>query len=260
MNQESWNSYLYQIIFSTGYWYGGVSTRKGDDPNNDGYFGSPITHRKYWNDVPYRKEVVALLFLNNPTSEMYEYEKNYLENRNWKTDLLCLNEHCGGGFGYIACRNGGKIGGKIQVDLKLGIHKFSHTERSEIAKNNWKKKSLNDRIEIIDKLRNSYEVLSDEQKNEIKNNARIREKQKWNSLSESEKNLKVDLLRQSFENNRPELWEVISPDYVCYIVKNLSRFCRQNDLLVPLMNKVSKGLRKSHKGYKCRKLTEYEYA
>jgi len=260
MNQDSWNSYLYQIIFETGHWYGGVSIKKGDDPNSDGYFGSPVTNKKYWKNFSYRKEVVALLFLNNPTLEMYEYEKNYLENRNWKNDLLCLNEHCGGGFGYIACCNGGKIGGKIQVDLKLGIHKFSHTERSEIAKSNWNNKSLEDRIEIIDRLRNSYEVLSDKQKNEIKNNARIREKQKWNSLSESEKNLKVDLLRQAFENNRPELWEVISPDSVCYIVKNLSRFCRQNNLLVPLMNKVSKGLRKSHKGYKCRKLTKYEYA
>ncbi len=65
MNQDSWNSYLYQIIFETGHWYGGVSTRKGDDPNDDGYFGSPITHRKYWNDVPYRKEVVALLESKN---------------------------------------------------------------------------------------------------------------------------------------------------------------------------------------------------
>ena len=260
MNQDSWNSYLYQIIFETGHWYGGVSVKKGDDPNDDGYFGSPITHKKYWSDVPYRKEVVALLFLDNPTSEMYEYEKNYLQNRNWKNDSLCLNQHCGGGFGYVACSNGGKKGGKIQVDLKLGIHKFSNIERSEIAKNNWKNKSLDDKIKIVDRLRSSYEVLSDEKKTKIKNNARIREKQKWNSLSESEKNLRMCLLRTSFQNNRPELWEVISPDSVCFIVKNLSKFCRENELLVPLMNKVSKGLRKSHKGYKCRKLTKYEYA
>jgi hypothetical protein len=260
MNQDSWNSYLYQIIFETGHWYGGVSVKKGDNPNDDGYFGSPITHKKYWSDVPYRKEVVALLFLDNPTSEMYEHEKNYLQNRNWKNDSLCLNEHCGGGFGYVACSNGGKKGGKIQVDLKLGIHKFSNIERSEIAKNNWKNKSLDDKIKIVDRLRTSYELLSDEQKTKIKNNARIREKQKWNSLSESEKNLRMCLLRTSFQNNRPELWEVISPDSVCFIVKNLSKFCRENELLVPLMNKVSKGLRKSHKGYKCRKLTKYEYA
>lgn len=260
MDQDSWNSYLYQIIFETGHWYGGVSIRKGNDPVNDGYFGSPITHKNYWKTISYRKQVVALLFLDNPTLEMYEYEKNYLENRNWKNDALCLNEHCGGGFGNVACSNGGKIGGKIQVKLKLGIHKFSNAERSEIAKNNWKNKSLNDKIVQIDRLRNSYEILTDEQKNKIKNNARIRGKQKWNLLSETEKKIKVELLRQSFENNRPELWEVISPDSVCYIVKNLSKFCKENDLLVPLMNKVSKGLRKSHKGWKCRKLTKYEYA
>lgn len=260
MNQESWNSYLYQIIFETGHWYGGVSVKKGDDPNDDGYFGSPVTHKKYWKDFQYKKEVVALLFLDNPTLEMYEYEKNYLENRNWKTDSLCLNEHCGGGFGYNACSKGGKKGTKTQCDLKLGIHKFSHTERSEIAKNNWKNKSLDDKLEIIDRLKILYELLSDEKKTEIQNNARIRQKQKWDSLSESEKNLRISLLRASFENNRPELWEVISPDFVCYIVKNLSKFCRENNLLVPLMNKVSKGLRKSHKGWTCRKLTKYEYA
>jgi len=59
----------------------------------------------------------------------------------------------------------------------------------------------------------------------------------------------------------PVMWEVISPDGIVYVVDNLSLFCRTifNKNTSVLAN-VAYGHRKDYKGWKCRKLTKYEYA
>lgn len=59
----------------------------------------------------------------------------------------------------------------------------------------------------------------------------------------------------------PQMWEIISPGGVVYITNNLALFCRESlDKSSSVLANVAYGLRKSHKGWKCRKITKYEYA
>lgn len=56
------------------------------------------------------------------------------------------------------------------------------------------------------------------------------------------------------------IYEIKSPDGKVFIVKKLKQFCLQYKIDPSTMLKISKGKYKSHKGWKCRKLTKYEYA
>jgi len=59
----------------------------------------------------------------------------------------------------------------------------------------------------------------------------------------------------------PQMWELISPEGVVYITNNLALFCRERfDKSSSSLANVAYGINKSYKGYKCRKLTKYEYA
>jgi len=49
-------------------------------------------------------------------------------------------------------------------------------------------------------------------------------------------------------------YEITYPDGSTCTIKGLTRFCREHNLCVQNMWKVSKGLRKSSGGYKCRKI------
>jgi len=49
-------------------------------------------------------------------------------------------------------------------------------------------------------------------------------------------------------------WKIISPEGKIFEIKNLSQFCKDNNLGVGNMHNVSTGKTKSHKGWKCSKL------
>lgn len=79
--------YCYKIIFADGCWYWGTSQYKGTDPEKDGYYGSPKTHKKHWG-VPHSK-IVIKVFSNE--GERLDYEEAcILPDLN---DPRCLNEH-----------------------------------------------------------------------------------------------------------------------------------------------------------------------
>lgn len=50
-------------------------------------------------------------------------------------------------------------------------------------------------------------------------------------------------------------WEVMLPSGETIIIKNMAKFCLENNLQKSKMTLVSQGERKQHKGYKCRKIT-----
>ena len=57
------------------------------------------------------------------------------------------------------------------------------------------------------------------------------------------------------------LWEIISPNVTVYITNNLTLFCKEKfDKSTPVLANVAYGINKSYKGWKCRKITKYEYA
>jgi len=65
----------------------------------------------------------------------------------------------------------------------------------------------------------------------------------------SKKSIDKRSLLQSYD------WEIITPDGETKIIRNLSKFCNDNNLNAQGMYRTSRGDRKYYKKYKCRKLT-----
>ena len=86
----------------------------------------------------------------------------------------------------------------------------------------------------------------------------------WNNGIEeglSHKQPNEDWILGKLSKTLPQVWEVISPEGVFYITNNLALFCRERfDKSSSVLANVAYGINKSYKGYKCRKLTKYEYA
>ena len=61
------------------------------------------------------------------------------------------------------------------------------------------------------------------------------------------------IIHNSDEDNKP-LYEFKDKDGVTYLVDNLMKFCRQNDLNKSAIYKVMNGERSHHKGFVCKKV------
>ena len=55
---------------------------------------------------------------------------------------------------------------------------------------------------------------------------------------------------------RSQVWEIIKPNGETEIIRNLNKYCKENNLQQTLMGKVAKGQRNHHKGFSCRKIKE----
>jgi hypothetical protein len=93
LSVETWTHYLYKIEFVDGYFYSGVSKRKGDSPLHDGYFGSPTDSSK-WHETMYKKVIIAYLWVSSQ-EEAFSEETQW-QKANFKIhDPMCLNKHFG---------------------------------------------------------------------------------------------------------------------------------------------------------------------
>ena len=70
------------------------------------------------------------------------------------------------------------------------------------------------------------------------------------------------------EHNRHKLridtWEIVTPSGDIIVRENMLEFCKEHDLNPSAMSAVARGIRRIHKGYTCKKLTnnrnvQYEY-
>ena len=62
-----------------------------------------------------------------------------------------------------------------------------------------------------------------------------------------------------FLKNKQTSWEITTPDGQVVYCPNLAKFCRENNLDNGCMTSVSKGIRKQHKGYTCKKVLARPY-
>lgn len=94
---------------------------------------------------------------------------------------------------------------------------------------------------------------------------KVSESKKGKPLSEDHKKLLSDIRKgkkKSKEHvikvaeSNSKIWEIEYPDGKVELIKNLSKFCRNNNISDRGMWMVANGYRKQHKGFKCRKLTE----
>jgi hypothetical protein len=135
--------YTYKVTFEEiPHWYWGVHK---ESKYNDGYMGSPTTHRWMWDFYTPHLQILELFPLSDDGWE----EANRVEDRLILPDLnnpLCLNEGCNGYVSIETARKGGEIAGRMNAELKTGfcnpeyINSESCREsRSKTAKENVRK-------------------------------------------------------------------------------------------------------------------------
>lgn len=61
------------------------------------------------------------------------------------------------------------------------------------------------------------------------------------------------ILKRQIANSKIT-WEIILPDTTIIYIKNMKKYCRENNLDFPTMCKVANGKYKSHKGYSCKRI------
>jgi len=110
--------YTYRINFVSGHYYFGYHKGSGLD---DGYFGSPVTHKERWMTTMYSKTILRVF---NTKEEAWKAEVELI--RPQLADPLCLNENCGGYLSSEAC----KRGHATQKKLGVGIYAPGGQKRS----------------------------------------------------------------------------------------------------------------------------------
>ena len=121
--------YTYKITFEeTPHWYWGVHKEKR---YNDGYMGSPVTHKWMWEFYTPRIQILEVF----PFTDEGWREAGEVEARLICLDLnnpLCLNEHGGGRTSIEMCKKGGAISGAftgpMAVKNRLGVHSLDYVE------------------------------------------------------------------------------------------------------------------------------------
>jgi hypothetical protein len=115
--------YTYKVTFEEiPHWYWGVHK---ESKYEDGYMGSPSTHRWMWDFYTPHLQVLELF---DDWEEALRVEKRLIE-----SDLnnpFCLNENSGGFLSLESCKRGGK---KV-VELGIGCFGIGPLERSEIGR------------------------------------------------------------------------------------------------------------------------------
>lgn len=124
--------YTYRISFEeVPYYYYGVHKEK---EFNEEYWGSPVTHKWYWETYTPKKEILEYFDDWEEASKVEQrIIKEFYDNDKW-----CLNENCAGYMSLKLRSEAGKIGGKIASakckELGIGIFGMSSEKRTEIAK------------------------------------------------------------------------------------------------------------------------------
>lgn len=248
VTKDNWTHYLYRIDFEDECEYTGLSSKKGEDPYSDGYYGSPVTNKEKWETTPFTKTVLCLMHCTD--LEAYALESEYqLMNCDLNSEK-CLNGHFGGGFSRDVCAKAGKIGSRVQVEQKIGIHSLSSEERSRKSKEIWDKLSDEERERRAKALRYAYDSLSDERKEELKQTLSVKTREYYDSLSDDEKVDRVKPMVEAAKNANTCDWILLSPDGETIVVTNLTEFCKRNGLAPSLMSHVYSGKRNHHKGWK----------
>jgi hypothetical protein len=137
MTYQSPRIYLYKITFEeVSYYYYGVKKERW---YNEEYWGSPVTHKWCWNFYTPKKQILEVFpYTDEGWIEAQEVETRLIRPF-YNTDKWCLNENCGGIISLDVNRNTGKISGKKQKKLGIGIHGRTKEQMAEDGKKGGKK-------------------------------------------------------------------------------------------------------------------------
>ena len=132
MTSQSPRIYTYKITFEeVPYYYYGVHKEKRF---NEEYWGSPVTHKKYWELYTPKKEIIKTFdYTDSGWTEAQEFEKGLIKPV-YNNDIFCLNESCGGNISLRILRETGKRSGKKTYKEGKGIFSLTKEEKREIGK------------------------------------------------------------------------------------------------------------------------------
>lgn len=180
--------YVYKITFEEipHYYYGFHKEKKFGEY----YMGSPVTHKWMWKFYTPKIQILQFFeFSDEGYKEAREIEERLIRPF-YRTDPLCLNEHCDGNYSLEVCskagKKGGKKGGQKCKELGVGVCGLTFEQRSENGKkggrttyengNGWFALTTEQRKENSRKVgQNSYEngtALFSQTTEQLRENAR----------------------------------------------------------------------------------------
>lgn len=219
--------YIYKITFKEvpHYYYGVHKEKKYDDE----YLGTPITHKHYWEDYTPQKEILKEFpYTDEGWIEANEEERKLIKPV-YKIDPYCLNEACMRLPTLAIYRKNAKLGGKITGE-KYSITFTVKSPTGEIITAT----NVNEFCRIHNlSLGNFYYVIAGKRKSH----------KGW-TLPET-KFTGADAISQSMSKE----FTIKSPNGEIIKGKNISKFCKENNLSSSHICNVIKGKVKSHKGW-----------
>lgn len=137
MTLQSPRIYVYKITFEeVPHYYYGVHKEK---KFNEKYWGSPITHKNYWELYTPKKEILKEFPYNEEGWTAAQNFENEIIKLVYNDDDLCLNEHYGGLVSLKILRENAGKGGQKSYELGVGVHGLTKEEKIKIGKEVGKK-------------------------------------------------------------------------------------------------------------------------
>ncbi len=151
--------YTYKITFEeVPYYYYGVKKEKY---YNQEYWGSPVTHKWYWELYTPKKQILQLFeFTDEGWLEALEIERRLIKPV-YNIDKLCLNEHCGGNFSLSTRRRNGEKTVELHKELKIGLYGLTTEQRKKNSKR------------MVEEKRGYHKLSSEEKSHKSKQRAKI---------------------------------------------------------------------------------------
>jgi hypothetical protein len=184
--------------------------------------------------------IIAMFFGGN---DAYAFEQEWIY-ENWNNPLI-LNKVC-----HYDMTMFSTYGIPMADETKL---KISSKNKGKVSPN--KGKPMPEHQRILMKSIHTGKHVSDETKLKISvsntgkiPDATVRTKLSLSKIGENNPNFGRST------NNLSKFWEIILPSGEIIVIKNMNKFCKENNLNASRMGLIAKGLAKTHKGYRCKKL------
>jgi len=242
--------YTYKITFEeVPYYYYGVRKQKKE---NEEYFGTPVTHKWMWEFYTPKKQILEIFdYSNEGWIKAQEVEKRLI-NPFYNNDPYCLNENVGGFVSLEAlsklgkklyetksgmfsrtkeklredCSKAGKITGNKHYKNGTGLFSLTEEQKLENCKKGGKIQGLKSK-----ELGIGIFSLTKEEQREIG--------RKYGKIGGA---VVAEKYSKSFT--------LVSPTGEIITGKNLTKFCRDNNLTRSNIQKVMNGQRSQHKGWR----------
>lgn len=256
MTLQSPRIYLYKITFEEVlYYYYGVHKEKKFD---EYYMGSSQTHKWVWDFYTPKKQILELFdYSDNGYIMAQEVEKRLIRPF-YNTDKWCLNENVGG----IISAEYSKIGGKLGYSRGLGLASKSMLseygkiggkmsgEKNKLNKTGICGLSLDERISNGKKLKDKEIGIHKLTSEELSEAGKIGYE---NGLKKFIMKNKDNFYKQLHIKNHKYVYTLISPDNEIFETIFLREICKKFGLNVDCVLRVSRGERKSYKGWKIKR-------